>query len=113
MIKKGTKSICKACNQEIEFTGKYWEHTTYHPRHPAFPTDMFLKDNGGNYTEEKETKTDLERFIELFNSVGIKYELDQTAENLDYICLIAEYGSKIFLFSKTGNFSYEDFWPYS
>jgi len=61
--------------------------------------------------KEDNKKTDIERFVELFDSVGVKYELDKTSNNLDYITLITDYGSKIFLFSKTGKFSYEDFWP--
>lgn len=33
----GTEDFCKSCRKPIVFKGPYWEHTTYSPRHPAFP----------------------------------------------------------------------------
>ena len=36
--KTGATSICRMCNQKIEYSGKYWQHVDSSPRHPAQPT---------------------------------------------------------------------------
>lgn len=59
-------------------------------------------------------ETDFDKFLKLFGSVGVKHKIDQTNENLDYI--IVWDGSKTmllnFIFSKSGNYEYQDYWGY-